>query len=135
VRRPALLRWGRPVAPSSADDVTYGVVLLAVAVGALLPVVPTGAVGAGAAPAVTDGSVVGLLPVLVTAAAGALLGDAALLAVLRRSSRPIRRWYARRVPPEEQPREEQRLWQRPVSTLVLSRLVPAGRNPVILAAG
>jgi len=123
------------VVATSADVLTYGTVFLAVALGALLPVVPTGAVvGASAALAVTDGSLVGLLLVLAAAAAGALLGDAALLAVLRRGSRPIRRWYARRVAPDKQLREEQRLRQRPVLALVLSRLVPGGRIPVMLAA-
>ena len=123
------------MAATSADVVTYVVVFVTVAIGALLPVDPTGAaVGAAAALAVTDGSLVGLLLVLVAAAGGALLGDAALLAVLRWGSGPIRRWYARRVPPEKQQTEEQRLRQRPVLALVLSRLVPGGRIPVMLAA-
>ena len=123
------------MAVTSAELVTYGGLFLSVAAGALVPVIPTGAlVGAAAALAVADRSLTGLLLVLVAGAAGALLGDAALLALLRRGSEPIRRWYARKVPAEKQRSEELRLRERPVFALILSRLVPGGRIPVMLAA-
>lgn len=115
--------------------ITYAVVLAGVSLGALVPVVPTGAlVSAAAALAVADHYVLGWLLVPATAAAAALVGDVALLALLAGGSGPLRRWYTGRVAPERLRAQERRLEQRPVLVLVLSRLVPGGRIPVLLAA-
>ncbi|MGI8667910.1 MAG: DedA family protein [Jatrophihabitans sp.] len=123
-----------------------------VAFGAVIPVVPTGAaVSVGAALAERDHIV---LPVLVVAfgAAGAYLGDILTYAVLRLAGRAAgRRSNRRSAPGARLPAWLPHWWdaeQRALTlarvnaeienhelrTLLLSRLVPGGRIPVLLAA-
>jgi membrane protein DedA with SNARE-associated domain len=109
----------------------FGLILL----GSIVPVVPTGAVvGAGAAVATTTDHLSLILVVLVSAAA-ALVGDLITFAVSRFGGPSAVRWVARGQHADriEEVREQFRRhgWQ----IVVVGRLLPAGRIPVLLAAG
>lgn len=113
---------------------------LLVALGSLLPVVPTGAVLSGsAAVAVHQANPpLALLLVFLVASAAALLGDVALYWLAQRGAdaRGGSRWLARlrtRVGPRELARGRRRLARHGVAVLVVSRMLPAGRVPVMLA--
>jgi membrane protein DedA with SNARE-associated domain len=109
----------------------FGLVLL----GSIVPVVPTGAVvGAGAAVATTTDHLSLPLVVLVSTVA-ALAGDLITFAVSRFGGPSAVRWVARGQHADriEEVREQFRRhgWQ----IVVVGRLLPAGRIPVLLAAG
>jgi membrane protein DedA with SNARE-associated domain len=109
----------------------FGLVLF----GSILPVVPTGlVVGAGAAVATTTDHL-SLPLVLLVAAAAALVGDLVTFAICRFGGPSAVRWIARGQHTEriEEVRDQFRRhgWQ----IIVIGRLLPAGRIPVLLAAG
>lgn len=124
---------------STQQAVGYPSLFLLVALGALVPVVPTGAIVSSAAVvAFHQSSPFALLYVFLVAAFAACLGDAALYWLGQRGirSRNGSRWLASlrgRVTPERLAHAQERLDTHQVSVLVLSRLVPAGRIPVMLA--
>ncbi len=130
----------RSVPPESTQQaVGYPSLFLLVVFGALVPVVPTGAVVSSAAVvAVHQSSPFSLLFVFLVAALAAFLGDMCLYWLGRRGvrSRGGSRWLARihdNAAPERLAQAETRLDQHGVAVLVLSRLIPAGRIPVMLA--
>jgi membrane protein DedA with SNARE-associated domain len=109
----------------------FGLVLL----GSIVPVVPTGAVvGAGAAIATTTDHLSLPLVVLVAAVA-ALAGDLVTFAICRFGGPSAVHWISRGQHTEriEEVRDQFRRhgWQ----IIVIGRLLPAGRIPVLLAAG
>jgi membrane protein DedA with SNARE-associated domain len=109
----------------------FGLVLF----GSIIPVVPTGlVVGAGAAVATTTDHL-SLPLVLLVAAAAALVGDLVTFAICRFGGPSAVRWIARGQHTEriEEVRDQFRRhgWQ----IIVIGRLLPAGRIPVLLAAG
>ncbi|MEW1657422.1 MULTISPECIES: VTT domain-containing protein [unclassified Streptomyces] len=124
---------------STQQAVGYPSLFLLVVLGSLVPVVPTGAaVSSAAAVAFHHSSPLALLFVFVVASCAAFLGDAGLYWLGRRGlhSRNGSRWLARlrdRAAPERLAQAQQRLREHGVLVLVLSRLVPAGRIPVMLA--
>ncbi|GGU85436.1 membrane protein [Streptomyces filipinensis] len=138
------MRWladaSTAVAPESAQRaIGYPMLFLLVCLGALVPVVPTGAL-------VSSAAVVGfhqtapfsLALVFVTASSAAFLGDVALYWLGRRGmgSKNGSRWLAAirsRAPEERLAQARGKLAEHGVAVLVLSRLVPAGRIPVMLA--
>ncbi|CAL9581348.1 DedA family protein [Streptomyces sp. enrichment culture] len=119
--------------------VGYPSLFLLVALGALVPVVPTGAVVSSAAVvAFHHSSPLALLFVFLVAAAAALAGDATLYWLGARgvASRGGTRWLEAlraRTDRERLERAQAKLHQHRVPVLVVSRLVPAGRLPVMLA--
>ena len=109
----------------------FGLVLL----GSVIPVVPTGAVvGAGAAIATTTDDLSLPLVVLVCTVA-AFAGDVITFAICRFGGPSAVRWVARGQHADriEEVRGQFRRhgWQ----IIVIGRLLPAGRIPVLLAAG
>jgi membrane protein DedA with SNARE-associated domain len=109
----------------------FGLVLL----GSVVPVVPTGAVvGAAAAFAMTTDTL-GLPLVLAVATLAALAGDLITFAVCRSGGPSAVRWVTRGQHPQriEEVREQfgRHGWQ----IVVTGRLLPAGRIPVLVAAG
>lgn len=117
-------------------DLWYLVALAgAVFLGAVLPVVPTGAaVSAGAVLAVHD-EPIGLLGVLVAGAGGAYLGDLVVYAACRAGGERLARrvgWLQSNASLETL---RLRLSEHETTVLLTSRLVPGGRVPVLLAAG
>ncbi|MFH8366866.1 DedA family protein [Streptomyces sp. NPDC018031] len=135
-----LVELARSVPPESTQQaVGYPSLFLLVVVGALVPVVPTGAVVSSAAVvALHQTAPFSLLIVFLVAALAAFLGDLALYWLGRRGvrSRNGSRWLGRirdRAAPERLAQAQARLDEHGVTVLVLSRLVPAGRIPVMLA--
>ncbi|MFC4496209.1 DedA family protein [Streptomyces ovatisporus] len=120
--------------------VTYPALFLLVVVGSLVPVVPTGALVSGAAVVALHQSVpaLSLTAVFAVATGAAFLGDVTLYSLGRRGvgSRNGSRWLERlraHAPPDRLAQAQHKLRAHGVAVLVLSRLIPAGRVPVMLA--
>jgi membrane protein DedA with SNARE-associated domain len=126
-------------AGSAQQAVGYPSLFLLVLIGALVPVVPTGAlVSSAAVVAFHRTAPLSLALVFVTASLAAFLGDAALYWLGRRGTRSRNgsRWLAAirsRAPEERLAQARGKLAEHGGTVLVLSRLVPGGRIPVMLA--
>ncbi|KMS82605.1 MULTISPECIES: DedA family protein [Streptomyces] len=130
----------RAVTPESTQQVVgYPSLFLLVLIGALVPVVPTGAlVSSAAVVAFHRTAPYSLALVFGTASLAAFLGDAALYWLGRRGMRSKNgsRWLEAirsRAPEDRLAQARGKLAEHGVAVLVLSRLVPAGRIPVMLA--
>ncbi|WP_416519333.1 DedA family protein [Streptomyces achromogenes] len=128
------------VTPESTQQAAgYPSLFLLVLIGALVPVVPTGAlVSSAAVVAFHQRAPYASALVFVTASLAAFLGDAALYWLGRRGmrSRSGSRWLAAiraRAPEERLAQAREKLAGHGTAVLVLSRLLPAGRIPVMLA--
>ncbi len=116
-------------------DIGYPVLVGGVLLGSVLPVVPTGAVvGAAAAVATTTGRLSLTLVVLLSAAA-ALVGDVITFALAKAGSAVAVRWMARGQHPQRLAAVREQFHSRGWQLVVIGRLLPAGRVPVLLAAG
>ncbi|MEU3344972.1 DedA family protein [Streptomyces sp. NPDC006700] len=124
---------------STQQALGYPSLFLLVLIGALVPVVPTGAlVSSAAVVALHQTAPFSLALVFLTASLAAFLGDAALYWLGRRGlgSRNGSRWLEAirtRAPEDRLAQAQEKLSEHGVAVLVLSRLVPAGRIPVMLA--
>ncbi|MFI5668291.1 DedA family protein [Streptomyces sp. NPDC051704] len=125
---------------TTRQAVGYPALFLLVALGALVPVIPTGAlVSTAAVVAFHQQSLpFGVLLVFVVAAVAAFAGDMALYWLGQRGvrSRGGSRWLETlrgRATPERLAQAQRKLDENGVLVLVVSRLVPAGRIPVMLA--
>ncbi|MFI8242705.1 DedA family protein [Streptomyces sp. NPDC085866] len=124
---------------TTQQAIGYPSLFLLVLIGALVPVVPTGAlVSSAAVVAFHHTAPYSLALVFVTASLAAFLGDATLYWLGRRGmrSRKGSRWLEAiraRAPQERLEQAQTKLAEHGVAVLVLSRLVPAGRLPVMLA--
>jgi membrane protein DedA with SNARE-associated domain len=128
------------VTPESAQQaIGYPTLFVLVLLGALVPVVPTGAlVSSAAVVAFHQTAPFALALVFVTASTAAFLGDMALYWLGRRGmkSKNGSRWLEAirsRAPEDRLGQAQAKLAGHGVAVLVLSRLVPAGRIPVMLA--
>ncbi len=105
-----------------------------VAFGAIVPVLPTGAAVSAAAVVAAHQSVPSLFSVVAAGAAGAYVGDGVTYAMLRWGGDGA----ARRMPwlraNGAAQRAADKLAARPIPVLLVSRLIPGGRVPVLLAA-
>lgn len=120
---------------TSTSAIGYPSVFFGVLLGSIIPIVPTGAVvGAAAAVAMTTPNL-SLPLVLLLAVAGALIGDVVTFAIARLGSDAAVRWLARGQRPERLESYRERFERRGRVLVVIGRLVPAGRIPVLLAAG
>jgi membrane protein DedA with SNARE-associated domain len=126
-------------AESAQQAVGYPSLFLLVLIGALVPVVPTGAlVSSAAVVAFHQTAPFSLVLVFVVAGLAAFLGDVALYWLGRRGmrSKSGSRWLEAirdRAPEDRLAQAQQKLGDRGIVVLTLSRLVPAGRIPVMLA--
>ncbi|MEE1794498.1 VTT domain-containing protein [Streptomyces sp. BE308] len=124
---------------STQQAVGYPSLFLLVALGSLVPVVPTGAlVSSAAVVAFHQTAPFALLVVFVVASAAAFLGDICLYWLGKRGvrSRNGSKWLrtiSDRAAPERLAQAQRKLQEHGAMVLVLSRLVPAGRIPVMLA--
>ncbi|GAA2422701.1 VTT domain-containing protein [Streptomyces pulveraceus] len=124
---------------STQQAVGYPSLFALVAVGALVPVVPTGAlVSSAGVVALHQSSPFSLLIVFVVASAAAFLGDVCLYWLGQRGVRSKNgskwlRTISGRAAPERLAQAQRKLDEHGAAVLVLSRLVPAGRIPVMLA--
>jgi membrane protein DedA with SNARE-associated domain len=120
---------------SGGSDVGYPLLFGLVLFGSVVPVVPTGLiVGTAAAFAMTTDTL-GLASVLALATLAAVTGDLVTFAICRFGGPSAVRWITRGQHAEriDEVREQFRLhgWQ----IIVAGRLMPAGRIPVLAAAG
>jgi membrane protein DedA with SNARE-associated domain len=128
-----------PPSQSTQQVVGYPSLFLLVVLGSLIPVVPTGAIVSGAAVvAFHQTDPFALLGVFLVASFAALLGDLGLYLLGLRGvrSRGGSRWLHRlqqRVDEHTLATAQRRLDEHGVAVLVLSRLIPAGRIPVMVA--
>jgi membrane protein DedA with SNARE-associated domain len=131
VSAPAVLADGW-TDPSSLG---YPLVFLGVLLGSIVPVVPTGAVVGAAAALALTGDRLTLPAVIVVAVAAAVLGDLVTFSVCRfggpRALRRVARGQNAERVAEVRGQFERHGWQ----LVVIGRLLPAGRIPVLLAAG
>ncbi|MET8328638.1 VTT domain-containing protein [Streptomyces sp. NPDC005181] len=124
---------------STQQAVGYPSLFLLVALGALVPVVPTGAlVSSAAVVAFHQTDPFALLVVFAVASSAAFLGDICLYWLGQRGvgSRNGSKWLqaiSGRAAPERLAQAQAKLDEHGSVVLVLSRLVPAGRIPVMLA--
>ncbi|GAB3182161.1 VTT domain-containing protein [Streptomyces incanus] len=128
------------VVPDTTEQaIGYPSLFLLVLIGALVPVVPTGAlVSSAAVVAFHRAAPISMVLVFATASLAAFLGDVALYWLGRRGmrSRNGSRWLEAiraRAPEDRLTQAQEKLADHDVTVLVLSRLVPAGRLPVMLA--
>ncbi|MEU9198599.1 DedA family protein [Streptomyces sp. NPDC048332] len=134
------LRQTTQLPPESTQQaVGYPSLFLLVALGALVPVVPTGAlVSSAAVVAFHQSSPFSMLIVFAVASSAAFLGDICLYWLGQRGVRSKNgsRWLraiSDRAAPERLAQAQRKLDEHGAMVLVLSRLVPAGRIPVMLA--
>ncbi|MFE4454259.1 DedA family protein [Streptomyces sp. NPDC056796] len=124
---------------STQQAVGYPSLFLLVALGSLVPVVPTGAlVSTAAVVTLHQTSPFALLVVFAVASGAAFLGDVCLYWLGQRGvrSRNGSKWLETitgRAAPERLAQAQRKLEEQSGTVLVLSRLVPAGRIPVMLA--
>jgi membrane protein DedA with SNARE-associated domain len=121
--------WTDPTA------IGYSALFGGVLIGSIVPIVPTGAVvGAAAAIAVSTGSM-SLPVVLLLSTLGALLGDFVTFAIAHAGSSAAQRWVTGRQSPERLAAARAQFQRRGGLLIVIGRILPAGRIPVLLAAG
>ncbi|WP_392673962.1 DedA family protein [Streptomyces sp. LN785] len=124
---------------STQQAVGYPSLFALVALGALVPVVPTGAlVSSAAVVAFHQTDPFALLVVFAVASSAAFLGDICLYGLGQRGVRSKNgsKWLRTirdRAAPERLAQAQRQLDEHGAVVLVLSRLVPAGRIPVMLA--
>ncbi|WP_306316707.1 MULTISPECIES: DedA family protein [unclassified Streptomyces] len=135
-----MLSAAAQVPPESTQQaVGYPSLFLLVFFGALVPIIPTGAlVSSAAVVAFHHSAPFSLVLVFVVAALAAFLGDIVLYWLGRRGMRSKNgsKWLEAirsRAPEERLAQAQDKLGDHGVMVLVLSRLVPAGRIPVMLA--
>ena len=124
------------VDPSTVAAVTYTALFVGVLVGAIVPIVPTGAlVSAAAAAAAYSKYPETVLLVVLVASIAALIGDMALFAICSsRAGHRVLAWLRRRTSPALLDKSHRQLEEHGIRVLIVSRLIPAGRIPVMAAA-
>ncbi|MGW0788679.1 DedA family protein [Streptomyces sp. NPDC002911] len=124
---------------ATQQAVGYPSLFLLVALGSLVPVVPTGVlVSSAAVVAFHQTSPFALLVVFAVASSAAFLGDICLYWLGKRGVRSKNgsKWLEAitgRAAPERLAQAQRKLDEQSGTVLVLSRLIPAGRIPVMLA--
>ncbi|HEX8632114.1 MAG TPA: VTT domain-containing protein [Catenuloplanes sp.] len=108
---------------------------LVVAFGAIVPVVPTGVAVSGAAALAAHNEPATVVLVVVAGGVGAYVGDLVMFALCRWGGEQLARRLRWLRDPRRLARTTERLRDRQVSVLLVSRLLPGGRVPVLLAAG
>ncbi|GAA2603430.1 DedA family protein [Paractinoplanes durhamensis] len=106
-----------------------------VAFGAIIPIVPTGAAVSGAATlAFHEHHPLTILLVIAAGAAGAYVGDLVMYGMCRVGGEKLARRLRWLRDEEHLASVKTRLEKSPVPVLLVSRLIPGGRVPVLLAA-
>ncbi|TCP54187.1 membrane protein DedA with SNARE-associated domain [Tamaricihabitans halophyticus] len=119
---------------SDSSTIGYPTLFGGVLLGSIVPIVPTGAVvGAAAAVAVTT-SHLSLPVVLLLSVLGALVGDVATYLIARLGTEPVQRWLRKGSHPERLANGRAQFAKHGWQIIVLGRLLPAGRIPVLIAA-
>jgi membrane protein DedA with SNARE-associated domain len=104
--------------------------------GAIVPIVPTGAAVSGAAAlAFHEHHPVTIVFVIAAGAAGAYVGDLVMYAMCRLGGEQLARRLRWLRDEEHLAAVKEKLHRSQVPVLLVSRLIPGGRVPVLLAAG
>ncbi|MFG1642099.1 DedA family protein [Amycolatopsis sp. NPDC049252] len=122
------MNWTDPAA------IGYPALFGGVLLGSIIPIVPTGAVVGAAAAVATTTDHLSLPLVIVLATLGAFAGDVVTFGVPRLGSEAAFRWISRRQPADRLEKAREQFTRRGWQIVVIGRLVPAGRIPVLLAA-
>jgi membrane protein DedA with SNARE-associated domain len=118
----------------TAQLAALGWLFVVVSFGAILPVVPTGAaVSSGAALAFHNNPAI-IVPVVVVGAAAAYTGDLVMYAMCRVGGEQLARRLRWLRDEEHLAAVKDRLRRSQIPVLLVSRLLPGGRVPVLLAA-
>ena len=113
---------------------TMGWLSLVVAFGAIVPIVPTGAAVSGAAALAFHDNPLLILLTIAAGAAGAYVGDLVMYAMCRAGGEQLARRLRWRRDEERLASVKERLHKSQMPVLLVSRLLPGGRVPVLLAA-
>ena len=120
---------------TDGSSLGYPVLVGGVLLGSVVPVVPTGAVvGAAAAVALTTDHL-SLPLVVLLATLGAFAGDVITFSICRFGGPASVRWVARGQHPERIEEVRSHFRQHGWQIIIAGRLLPAGRIPVLVAAG
>jgi membrane protein DedA with SNARE-associated domain len=111
-----------------------GWLFLVVAFGAIIPVIPTGAAVSGAAALAFHTHPLVIILTVVAGAAGAYVGDLVMYAACRAGGEQLARRLRWLRDEEHLAAVKERLHKSQVPVLLVSRLLPGGRVPVLLAA-
>ena len=107
----------------------------AVLLGAVLPVLPTGAAVSAGAVLASHSNPIGLVGVLIAGAGGAYLGDLIVYAGCRFGGERLAKRVGWLRDNASLDTLRDRLAEHEIGVLLTSRLIPGGRVPVLLAAG
>ncbi len=107
----------------------------AVLLGAVLPVLPTGAAVSAGAVLASHSNPIGLVGVLIAGAGGAYLGDLIVYAGCRAGGERLAKRIGWLRDNASLDALRVRLAEHEITVLLTSRLIPGGRVPVLLAAG
>lgn len=130
------LTWLAPAAAGgTAAAVSFPVLAGSVFLGSVVPVIPTGPIVAAAAALGQATSGLSLLLVVVLATAAAFAGDLVTFAVCRGQGSRALDWLVRRHDSERVRWARDRVSRNASRLIVVGRILPAGRIPVLLAAG
>ena len=113
---------------------TLGWLFLVVSFGAIVPIVPTGAAVSGAAALAAHNNPLTVALVIAGGAAGAYAGDLVMYAMCRAGGEPLARRLRWLRDDEHLSAVKERLAKSQIPVLLVSRLLPGGRVPVLLAA-
>ena len=111
-----------------------GWLFLVVSFGAIVPVVPTGAAVSGAAALAFHNNPLLIVLVVAAGAAGAYVGDLVMYAMCRAGGEQLARRLRWLRDEEHLAAVKERLQRSQIPVLLVSRLLPGGRVPVLLAA-
>ena len=111
-----------------------GWLFLVVSFGAIIPVVPTGAAVSSAAAVAFHDHPALIVLVVATGAAGAYVGDLVMYAMCRAGGEQLARRLRWLRDEEHLAAVKERLHKSQIPVLLVSRLLPGGRVPVLLAA-
>ncbi len=111
-----------------------GWLFLVVSFGAIVPVVPTGAAVSGAAALAFHDNPLVVVFVIAAGAAGAYAGDLVMYAMCRTGGEQLARRLRWLRDEEHLAAVKERLQRSQIPVLLVSRLIPGGRVPVLLAA-
>jgi membrane protein DedA with SNARE-associated domain len=120
---------------ADTSSIGYPVLVGGVLLGSIVPVVPTGAVVGAAAAVATTTAHLSLPLVLLLATLAAFAGDVVTFAVARLGGEAAVRWVARGQDEERLAAVRRQFVRHGWQIVVVGRLLPAGRIPVLLAAG
>ncbi|SDY39377.1 membrane protein DedA, SNARE-associated domain [Modestobacter sp. DSM 44400] len=120
---------------TDGSSLGYPVLFGGVLLGSVVPVVPTGAVVGAAAAVATTTDHLSLPLVVLVAALGAFVGDMVTFSVSRFGGPAAVRWVARGQHAERIDEVRGQFRRHGWQIIVTGRLLPAGRIPVLLAAG